>query len=88
MQTLFCSSWSDYEDDLVRSASVAMIASRCSPYLSAFVGPRPCTLISSLTLLVHASAMAISVASVNTQYAGSCCSAASCRRHSRNMAIV
>lgn len=56
-----------HEDDLVRSASAAMIASRCSPYLSAFVGPRPCTLTRSLTLLGRASAMAISVASVKTQ---------------------
>ena len=56
-----------HEDDLVRSASAAMIASRCSPYLSAFVGPRPCTLTSSPTLRGRASAMAISVASVKTQ---------------------
>ena len=54
-------------EDLVRSASAAMIASRCSPYLSAFVGPRPCTLTSSPLVRGRASAMAISVASVNTQ---------------------
>jgi hypothetical protein len=68
----FFSTPTHYEDALVRLASASMIASRCSPYRSAFVGPRPCTLISSPTLRGRASAMAISVASVNTQYAGSC----------------
>jgi hypothetical protein len=55
----------------VRSASVAMIAKTCSPYLSALVRPRPCTLIRSGMLWGRASAMAMSVASVKTQYAGS-----------------
>jgi hypothetical protein len=69
MQTLFADYrwlWS-HEDDLVRSASAAMIASTCSPYLSTFVGPRPWTFTSSLTLRGRASAIAISVASVKTQ---------------------
>jgi hypothetical protein len=67
MQILFKQRSIDYEDDFARSASVAMIAKTCSPYLSALVRPRPCTLIKSAMLRGRASAMAINVASVNTQ---------------------
>ena len=63
-------------------SDAARIASTCSPYLVNLAGPRPGILIKACSDPGFASAIAIRVASVNTQKAGTFSSAASCLRHS------